>query len=176
MDGDAPAPDFVAFAQTAADEAQRRVPGIDREATQLVLLLNRLAMLIVYDLESTVHRPSGWSWSGFRVLFVLWLLGPLDAKSAARVTGMSRAALSAVAKTLEQDGLLARKPHGVDGRSIVLSLSPRGEREIAEVFVRHNARESAWVGGLTPRERDTLTTLLRKLAGRAGEPWVRRRD
>lgn len=167
--------DFVAFAGVAADEAQRRLPGIDREATQLILLLNRLAMLIVYDLESSVHRPSGWSWSGFRVLFALWLVGPMDAKTVAKVSGMSRAAISAVVKTLEQDGLVARAPHGADGRSVVLRLTEHGEQAIAEVFVKHNERERSWVEGLTARERATLAGLLRKLAARADEPWVRHR-
>ena len=53
---------------------------------RLVLTLHRVTTALVYDLESTVHRPRGWSWSGFRVLFVLWLGGPLVAKRVAELS------------------------------------------------------------------------------------------
>ena len=52
------------------------MPEVDRAAMTMVLLLHRVANTVVYDLESTVHRPAGWSWSAFRLLFALWVAGP----------------------------------------------------------------------------------------------------
>src|SRR3546814_9763194 len=52
----------------------------------------------------SIHRPRGWSWSSFRLLFVTWLAGPIEPKAAAKLTGMSRAAVSNLSKSLLADG------------------------------------------------------------------------
>ena len=52
-----------------------------------------------------MHRPRGFSWPGFRVLFVLRTAGPAEARQVAKLSGMSRAAVSALVNTLERDGL-----------------------------------------------------------------------
>jgi DNA-binding MarR family transcriptional regulator len=168
--------DFVGFVRHAVTELSRRSPTTDSAATELILTLNRAAMYITYDLESAVHRPHGWRWSGFRVLFVLWLVGDADLSSTARITGMSRAALSSVAKTLEAEGLIERKPHDTDGRSIVIGLTAAGQSRLEEGFAEHNRREQYWASGLTGAEQRTLIGLLRKLIDRAASDYVRHRD
>ncbi|MGH3328001.1 MAG: hypothetical protein ACRDPT_09470 [Streptomycetales bacterium] len=70
--------DFHGFIDYAIETTQRRLPDADAEAMRLVLTLHRLTSLMVYDLEASVHRPRGWSWSGFRVMFALWLTNPLE--------------------------------------------------------------------------------------------------
>ena len=85
--------DFFSFVDVAVDRARERVPDLDPRAMRLVLSLYRVSNALVYDLESTVHRPAGWSWAGFRVLFVLWTSGPLETSRAAELSGMSRAAV-----------------------------------------------------------------------------------
>ena len=92
----------------------------------MVMLLHRVANSLVYDLESTVHRPAGWSWSAFRLLFTLWVAGPNESSRAAELTGMSRAAVSSLTKTLSAAGLLARAAEPNDGRAVVLSLTEAG--------------------------------------------------
>lgn len=62
----------------------------DQLATEVLLTLNRASNVVTYDLESSIHRPRGWSWSSFRLLFVTWLAGPIEPKAAAELTGMSR--------------------------------------------------------------------------------------
>ncbi|MBI0298848.1 MarR family transcriptional regulator [Streptomyces sp. PRKS01-29] len=130
---------------------------------RLVLTLHRAVNMLVYDLESSVHRPRGWSWPGFRVLFVIWLTGPVEAKQVAELSGMSRAAVSALVNTLERDGLVAkaRSPH--DGRAVNLTLTDQGRGAIVETFRAHNTREQEWVGSLSREEQTTLTELLGKL-------------
>ena len=168
--------DFLTFPEHAVREAGRRVPELDLEAMQLVLLLHRVTNALVYDLESRVHRPAGWSWSGFRLLFATWISGPLDGKTAAALSGMSRAAVSNLVNTLERDGLVHRDRHPGDARSVQLSLTDRGERALRETFRDHNARETAWASALDPEERRTLAGLLSKLADAAQGDWVNRRD
>ena len=88
--------DFLGFVDYAVDRTGRELPEIDLAAMRLVITLHRVTSALVYDLESSVHRPRGFSWPGFRVLFVLWLAGPAEAKRVAELTGMSRAAVSAL--------------------------------------------------------------------------------
>lgn len=168
--------DSLSFAEVALDRTIERLPGTDQAAMSMVLLLHRVANSIVYDLESTVHRPAGWSWSAFRLLFTLWIAGRQEASRAARLTGMSRAAVSSLAKTLSSAGLLSRTPDARDGRSVVLSLTEAGVDRLESTFRRHNQRESKWAALLTEDELKTLNTVLTKIA-RAGqtEDWVSRR-
>jgi DNA-binding MarR family transcriptional regulator len=165
----------LAFVGRAVDETSERLPGIDREAMELVLHLHRLTNAVVYDLESTVHRPAGWSWSAFRAMFTLWISGPLEPSRLAEQSGMSRQAVSALAKTLAADGLIERRTADHDARSIVLSLTAAGSDRLEEVFIDHNRREAAWATVLDHDERRTMIRLLAKLSDAAHDPWVSQR-
>ncbi|NUU21538.1 MAG: MarR family transcriptional regulator [Streptomycetaceae bacterium] len=142
----------------------------------MLLLLNRVSSVVTYDLESAVHRPHGWTWSGFRLLNVLWLAGPTEGKRIAEMSGMSRAAISSLANTLEKQGLVARAPAAHDGRAVTLRLTDEGEAAMAAAYAEQNARERRWADALTDDEREQFVALLGKLAAHATGPWVRRRD
>lgn len=167
---------FLSFAEVALDVTAERLPGTDRSAMAMVLLLYRVSNTLVYDLESTVHRPAGWSWSAFRLLFTLWVSGPQEAGRAATLSGMSRAAVSSLARTSSVAGLLDRSPDARDGRSVVLSLTDAGRGALEETFRAHNRREAQWAALLTPDELETLNSALTKLARAAsGQDWISRR-
>ncbi|MDI2125199.1 MarR family winged helix-turn-helix transcriptional regulator [Yinghuangia seranimata] len=169
--------DFLSFVDFAVRRAAARQPGIDTHALRMVLLLNRVSNVVTYDMESAVHRPHGWTWSGFRLLNVLWLAGPTEGKRIAEMSGMSRAAISSLANTLEKQGLVAREPSAHDGRAVTLRLTAQGEAALADTYREQNARERRWADALTPDERETLTALLGKIAQHAAtRDWVRRRD
>ena len=174
---DARAPvDFLTFADIAIDATGERLPGIDRPAMEMVLLLHRVTSAIVYDLESTVHRPSGWSWSAFRMLFTLWVVGSRESRQVAQLSGMSRAAVSSLTKTLHAAGLLERQPDARDGRAVILSLTRRGVEALETAFRAHNEREVKWAALITADELATLNTVLAKLARAGqGQEWVSRR-
>lgn len=165
----------LAFVERAVDSASERLERLDRDAMQLVLLLHRVTNVVVYDLESSVHRPAGWSWSAFRAVFTLWISGPLEPSRLAEMSGMSRQAVSALVKTLEADGLIRRRAADHDARSVVLTLSDAGKRRIRAVFAEHNRRESDWAAALEPDERATMVRLLGKLADTGQQEWVSHR-
>lgn len=169
----APELDFV---ERAVAHTADRLGDIDREAMALVLMLHRVTNTVVYDLESTVHRPAGWSWSAWRGLFTLWVNGPCEPSRLAELSGMSRQAVSSLSKTLEAEGLIARTAAPNDARSVVIALTPDGEARLVRAFRDHNAREADWASALDPDERATLTRLLGKLADAADQPWVSHRD
>lgn len=155
--------DFWSFVQLANGRLSREYGFKHQLATEVLLTLNRASNIVTYDLEATVHRPHGRSWSGFRLLFVTWLAGPLEAKKAAELTGMSRAAVSNLAKTLVAEGLLDRAPGEHDGRSVLLSLTELGQHEMVALFREQNEREYEWVSVLTETEQRILIMLLDKL-------------
>ena len=165
----------LAFVARALEETPRRIDGVDRESMELILLLHRVTNVVVYDLESRVHRPAGWSWAAFRAVFTLWISGPLEPSRLAETSGMSRQAVSSLVKTLEADGLIARSAAEHDARSVVLTLTPLGTRKIVQVFREHNVREADWAATLDADERETMTRLLRKLASAAQQDWVSHR-
>jgi len=167
--------DYLTFVDYAVDRAERELPGVDPMAMRLVLTLTRATSAMIYDLESTVHRPRGWSWPGFRLLFVLWLAGPLEGKRAAELSGMSRAAVSSLVNTLERDGLVSRSQDTADRRAVRLELTGPGRLAIVGAFAAHNEREQAWAGALDNGERAELIRLLGKLAAGSSDTAVKRR-
>jgi DNA-binding MarR family transcriptional regulator len=168
--------DFLSFSRIAVDVTATRLPATDRDAMAMVLLLHRVANTVVYDLESTVHRPAGWSWSAFRLLFTVWVAGPQEARRAAELTGMSRAAVSSLAKTLAAAGLVGRTPDAHDRRSVVLSLTDAGRHRLEATFREHNRREARWAGLLAPADLRVLNRVLAELARAAqSQGWVSHR-
>ncbi|OLT43095.1 MarR family transcriptional regulator [Saccharomonospora sp. CUA-673] len=174
--GDANGLDFWSFVELAHRRLSGEYGFKHQVATELLLTLNRAANMVTYDLEASVHRPRGLSWSGFRLLFVTWLAGPLEAKKAAELTGMSRAAVSNLAKTLVGDGLLAREQGEHDGRSVLLSLTDTGHSEMVEIFREHNEREAEWADVLSAEEQRILIVLLDKLVTNRDQFDVRGRN
>ena len=156
-------PDYWQFAQAAAARVGREFPEVNTTANRLFVTLQRATSTVIYDFESTIHRPAGGTWSSYRLLFVLWVSGPLTPHRAARLTGMSRAAVSNLAGALETKGLLSKTASAQDGRSLTLRLTDTGLTTIREVFVRQNRREAEWGGALTEQESELLISLLDKL-------------
>lgn len=168
--------DFVGFVDHAVERVAQEAPSADTLSLHTILLLHRASDVVVYDLESAVHRPAGWSFAGFRLMFVLWLAGAMPSGRLARLTGSSRAATSALAKTLEAEGLVTRRKDEGDRRTVVLDLSDDGRTRLLAAFAEHHEREQAWAGRLDERERRTLVHLLGKLVAGAADPEVRSRD
>lgn len=168
--GDGPAPadlDFWSFVALATRRLRAEHDVADPLATEVLLTLNRASEVVTYDLEATVHRPRGRSWAAYRLMFVLWLAGPMEPSVLARLAGTSRAAVSNLSKPLLAARLLTRTGAARDGRSVTLGLSAQGEAEMRSVFADQNRRESAWTSALSDDERRTLVTLLGKLIDHA---------
>jgi len=159
--------DFWSFIELAKSRLGSEFGPDGLSATEVLLTLNRASMAITYDLESAIHRPRGLTWASFRLLFVTWLAGPLEPKKAAELAGVTKAAVSNLAKSLIDADLLTRTPADRDGRSVQLALTDNGRRQIHALFAEQSDREQAWVGVLTPAEQHILVMLLDKLiAGR----------
>lgn len=152
----------IGYVELAQARVREVVPDADLSALAVVFTLIRASDRLVYDLE-TVHRPLGWTWPGFRILFWIWLLGPLEPRDIALLVNASRASISSVVNTLERDGFVVRRRGSNDRRLVTVELTTRGGERIAEAFNVHNQREREWVRVFSKEERTTLVELLSRL-------------
>lgn len=156
-------PDVENFEHLAVKRMTDLTPDLDARALSLVFNVVRLANRIVADIESQVHSEAGWSWAGFRIMFVTFVFGELEPREISRLSDVSRASVSSVLNTLERDGLVVRLRESHDRRLVTVRLTERGERDLLSTFVAHNQREKDWSAALSPDEADQLTSLVRTM-------------
>lgn len=138
-------------------------PRVDLDVLTAALNLVRVANLLVNDLESRVHRPSGWTWAGFRVMFAVMVTQRAEPREVARLAGVSRASVSGVLNTLQRDGLIVRERSSSDRRIVTVRLTPRGRRATVEAFRKNHEVEKRWLDRLTDKELQRLIALLHRL-------------
>jgi DNA-binding MarR family transcriptional regulator len=151
--------EILALAQARVGEV---VPGADLTAFAVAFSIVRAAERVTLELE-TAHQPMGWTWPGFRVMWWLWLLGPLEPRQIAEISSSSRASVSSALNTLERNGFVERRRGSADRRLVNVELTAKGSERMAEAFAAANARERKLVGRLSAEERSTLTQLLGRL-------------
>ena len=149
------------------DEVSRRIraegPEFDAESNAVLFTLVRAANLLTADFDSTVWRPFGVTYAGFRVIFVIWASGPLEPRTIAQLASVSRASISSVINTLERDGYVVRKRESADRRLVTVELTEQGHALWKDSFIRHNAREQRWAATLSREEQSTLVSLLQRI-------------
>jgi DNA-binding MarR family transcriptional regulator len=153
------------FEEAARDKVADEVPDADLDVFAATFDLVRLATRVVHDLESRVHRPAGWSYAGFRVMFTVWVAGSLPPMDIAHLSGLSRAAVSSVVNTLERDGLVTRSRESDDRRVVTVRLTDEGERRLVEAYAEQNERSSQLWRDLSTPELATFTDLCRRALG-----------
>ena len=148
-----------ALARLAADAETEVDPAVFAATFDLFRVANRL----MYDFETTVHRPLGMSWAGFRVLFCTWIEEEVEPRELARLCAVSRGTVSSVLNTLERDGLVRRRRQSADRRMVTVALTEKGRGLVKEAFQRQHAREHRWLAGLDRGTVTDLVALLRHL-------------
>jgi DNA-binding MarR family transcriptional regulator len=150
---------------------RRRAPELDADADpdaiSLVFLFARLSAQLLGDLDTRVHRPRGWSWSGFRILQAVLVCGPLEPRQIAPLAGVTRASISAVLNTLERDGLVERLRDSADRRLVTIELTDQGRKMVLDTLTDQHALEREWASALSPAEQRTMVELMRALLSSA---------
>jgi DNA-binding MarR family transcriptional regulator len=150
--------------EVRAAERVASLPGaLDLDTFAATFDLLRLANRVSGDLEARVHGPAGWSMAGFRVMFVVWVGGGLEPRAIARLSGLSRAAVSSVLNTLERDELVVRARESADRRLVTVRLTADGEARLLAAYQRQNRREAELFGGVSRAELRDFTATLRRL-------------
>lgn len=140
--------------------------GVDLDTFAAMFDLFRVWSRVSADLETAAHRPEGLSTAGFRVLFTVWVFDSLEPRQIAALSGVSRAAVTGVVRTLERDGYVTRSRVAHDKRLWSITPTDAGRAVLARTYQRQNAREQELFAPLSARELADFTATLRKLLAR----------
>ena len=137
--------------------------ALDMPAMTAVSNVYRAAGAIRNHFEHTVLAPYNLTWTGWVVLWVVWIWQEIETRHVAGEAGISKGTLTGVAGTLEKRGLVARRAHPDDARRVLLSLTPSGLTLMADLFPQFNKQEALVVESLSPDEVRVLAAALRKI-------------
>jgi DNA-binding MarR family transcriptional regulator len=175
-----PAPSEVtedAFGARALELTRARVGEFDEDAALVATALTRTAVAHLQSSEMRVHRPRDWSWSGFRIMWMIWLFEAIEARDLARLAGVSRQATSSVLATLENKGLVHReRTSPTDRRLVTVSLTDAGLAEVERAFLEQNKLDSEWFSVLDRDEQRVLVSLLSRVTSAIDRSSGRRTD
>lgn len=90
--------------------------------------------------------------------------GGLTQSALSRGVGVDRSTMVAVIDRLEETGLVARARAERDQRAYALQLTQKGDTLVAKLLERLQSLEDELLTKLSREERDTLVSLLRKMA------------
>jgi DNA-binding MarR family transcriptional regulator len=151
------------FEELARKKGQTISPSINLDVLTVWLNIVRISNLLIQDVESRVHRPSGWTWAGFRVMFAVLVTGGAQPREVARLAGVSKATVSGVLNTLERDGWVVRERRAEDRRVVTVRLTDRGRRAAVKAFKQNHMIEKAWLATFSAAEIKTLIAFLHRL-------------
>jgi MarR family transcriptional regulator, organic hydroperoxide resistance regulator len=155
------------FGERAVELTRARLGKFDEGAALVAMVLTRTAVAHLQASEVRVHRPRDWSWSGFRIMWMIWLFEQVEARDIARLTGVSRQATSSVLATLETKGFVRReRTSPTDRRLVAVSLTPEGTAELERAFIEQNKLDSEWFSVLDPQEQQQFVSMLRRITSR----------
>lgn len=157
-------PDQHTLAETERAVADR-VGGLplDFAAMQAVSSLYRAANAARAHLTSTALRPHDLTWTGFLVLWLLWIWDAMETRRIAENVGISKATLTGVAKTLASRGLIDRAVGVKDRRLVTLRLTAEGRELMSTLFSDFNAAEAALVRDVPAGDLTVMTEALRMI-------------
>ena len=88
---------------------------------------------------------------------------PLSGTELSQELGLNISTATRLLTTLEREGYVSRRPSPDDKRWVVLFLTAKGERAVAQTLSAIAAHDRKMTSALSPAERTALLALLRKL-------------
>ena len=137
--------------------------GLDFEAAHAVSSIYRAANAVRGYVTTEVLRPVDISWTGFVVMWVVWIADGLETRQAAESAAISKATLTGVVKTLEARGWMEKVGREDDRRLVELHLTPSGKALMEDLYPKFNAIESRVVRGISPTRQKAMTKSLREI-------------
>lgn len=156
--------DYWTFVDHAVKRTSRRIPDVVAPPMLMLMTLRRATNVIFYDMHVKLTKESSISSAAaLTLLLVLSVCGPMEMREVVRLSGQSRATVSALADGLVKQGLLNRVPREEDRRVVLLEMTKLGDSMFDEAFRVFNKQEQFWAASLTREEQATLVSLLRKM-------------
>lgn len=134
---------------------------LDFEAMAVMSNLHRAASAVRNHFERNVLAESGLSWTAFVVMWVTWIWEPAETRDIAEESGISKATLTGVLKTLEKMGLAERSRSEADGRLVLVTLTDKGHAVMEKLFPAFNREEVQVTSAVPAKDRAQLADLLR---------------
>ncbi len=138
--------------------------NIDVGAYEVVSNLHWAFTLLKTHVERGPLAEANLSWAAFVALWSIWVNGEMDGSRIAVEIGTRKSSFSEMAKRLEDRGLLSRRPHPEDGRSVLFDVTPQAQELLAELWPKLNGEASAITKGLDADAKRSFAALLRGMA------------
>ena len=145
------------------------------ESMAAVANIYRAAAATRHHVENSVLREVELTWTGFVVLWVVWIFGETETRTVAEEAGISKGTLTGVSRTLEARGLVRRSAHATDGRMVLLALTEAGEALMRRLFPAFNAEEAFVTARLGADECLALADSLRRIVAQLEDEGEQRR-
>ena len=136
---------------------------LDFMAANALSNLFRAANAIRTELTNRVLRKHDMTWTGFVVLWVVWIWDGMETRHVAESADISKATLTGVVKTLEARGLIRREGDENDRRLVRLRLTEEGVTLMEKLYPEFNAVEAEVIRSLSERKVKDFTRTLRDL-------------
>jgi DNA-binding MarR family transcriptional regulator len=132
---------------------------------KLAVVANRVSQSIgrIFETQFNIQVPE------WRVLMALYAYGALPFNEAVARTSMDKARVSRAQRRLVDLGLAKAEDDPNDGRRVILSITPGGERLCADILPMAAEREAWYLAALTSEEHRQLDVILDKLMVRSQE-------
>ena len=147
----------------AEHEALNKIKRLNIDVRSLSVMSNvfRVANSFRNHAEYTLLSKYELSFSGFTVLWVLWIWGPREPGILAEEAGITKGTLTGVLKTLEGLGLTQKQPHNTDGRRRIIEVTSKGKRIFRRLLPRFNELETSVTRGLSNKNKAEVVKALR---------------
>ena len=140
--------------------------GIDESAFQVASNLHWTYTLMRTLFERGPLAEEQLSMSGFAALWALRVSGEMEGREVAAEVGIARSSFSGLANRLEGRGLIQRRQHPGDGRSVLFSLTEAGRVMLDRAWPNLNCSERQMSAHLGPSGQRELADALRDVADR----------
>ena len=164
--------------QISADKTKRQnwmaffqslSPNIDPQSVRLMDEL-RMVSHTMYQIGESSLAVAGLSYAQYRILLGLYFAEKMENRSElnpseiSKRQGTSRNTISALIRSLEDEGLVERHLDTIDRRKFNISLTQAGQQKVSDHASRHMDVMGSCFAALSSEEQDILSQLLAKLS------------
>jgi DNA-binding MarR family transcriptional regulator len=147
------------------EQWRRERPDIDASPMGVIARISRLARILDRRVEEG-YAEFGLNTAQFGVLAALRRAGPpycLSPTSLYNSLLISSGAMTNRLERLTAAGYVRRVPDPIDGRSVLVALTPKGRRLIDRIVTRHYETERQLLASLSAEQQQQLADVLRRL-------------
>jgi DNA-binding MarR family transcriptional regulator len=154
-------PSVDAFEQRRRSFFSGRAVDLDAQAVVFGLFAAQAGVFSAS--ERLVLRPMGLTHAGFTLMMALWMFGPAETRTLAKMLGVSRPAVVSTVNTLEARRLVKRRRSRTDRRLVTIELTSAGQLAVEKAQAATHAYERQLTASMSRGEKRELARLLRVL-------------